>query len=280
MRRTVNNRISFDGVVGITMRIALGIEYDGSPYCGWQSQADGITVQDTLQAALGEISGEPIGVIAAGRTDTGVHGIEQVVHFDTQANRPLQAWVRGANALLPNSISVLWAHNVSDEFHARFSAQGRSYRYLLLNRAVRPAIQAGKVGWYHAPLNVEFMQQAAQSLLGTHDFSAFRASQCQAKSPIKQLHQLDIHRVGDMLTFDVGADAFLHHMVRNIVGCLMYVGNSKYPVEWLTDVLNSRDRKLAAPTSSPDGLYLRKIQYDAKWALPQKESEFDVAPYQ
>ncbi len=262
------------------MRIALGIEYDGSPYCGWQSQADGITVQDTLQAALGEISGEPIGVIAAGRTDTGVHGIEQVVHFDTQANRPLQAWVRGANALLPNSISVLWAHNVSDEFHARFSAQGRSYRYLLLNRAVRPAIQAGKVGWYHAPLNVEFMQQAAQSLLGTHDFSAFRASQCQAKSPIKQLHQLDIHRVGDMLTFDVGADAFLHHMVRNIVGCLMYVGNSKYPVEWLTDVLNSRDRKLAAPTSSPDGLYLRKIQYDAKWALPQKESEFDVAPYQ
>ncbi|MEQ1590472.1 MAG: tRNA pseudouridine(38-40) synthase TruA [Gallionella sp.] len=255
------------------MRIALGIEYDGGLYCGWQSQAEGITVQDTLQKALSEIAGDTIGIIAAGRTDTGVHGIEQVVHFDTNVERPLQAWVRGANALLPNSITVLWAHAVPNEFHARFSAQGRSYRYLLLNRAVRPAIQSGKVGWYHAPLDLGLMQIAAQSLLGTHDFSAFRASQCQAKSPIKTLRQLDIRREGDRLIFDVSADAFLHHMVRNIVGCLVYVGKEKYPPEWMIEVLASGNRKHAAPTFSPDGLYLRHIQYDAKWGLPQIEND-------
>lgn len=251
------------------MRIALGIEYDGSPYCGWQSQAEGLTVQDTLQAALSAIAGEKISVMAAGRTDTGVHGIEQVVHFDTQVSRPLQAWVRGVNALLPNSVAVRWAHPVSAEFHARFSAQGRSYRYVLLNRATRSALHAGKVGWFHAPLDLAKMQRAANSLLGTHDFSAFRAAQCQAKSPIKTLRQLDIYRDGEMLIFDVAADAFLHHMVRNIVGCLVYVGKGKYPVEWLVEVLASCDRKRAAPTFSPDGLYLRHVTYDAKWELPQ-----------
>ena len=253
------------------MRIALGIEYDGSPYCGWQSQAEGLTVQDTLQAALGRITGETTGVIAAGRTDTGVHGLEQVVHFDTQVGRPLQAWVRGVNALLPASIAVRWAHPVTDEFHARFSAHGRSYRYLLMNRATRPAIQAGKVGWFHAPLDLAAMHQAVQCLLGTHDFSAFRAAQCQAKSPVKTLRQLDICREGDMLIFDVSADAFLHHMVRNLVGCLVYVGKGKYPQAWIADVLASRNRRLAAPTFAPDGLYLRRIQYDAKWGLPQSE---------
>jgi tRNA pseudouridine38-40 synthase len=253
------------------MRIALGIEYDGSPYCGWQSQAEGLTVQDTLQAALSGIAGETIGVIAAGRTDTGVHGLEQVIHFNTQVDRPLQAWVRGVNALLPSSIAVRWAHPVPDEFHARFSAHGRSYRYLLVNRATRPAIQASKVGWFHAPLDLAAMHQAAQCLLGTHDFSAFRAAQCQAKSPIKQLRQLDIRREGDMLIFDVSADAFLHHMVRNLVGCLVYVGKGKYSAQWLAEVLASRDRRLAAPTFAPDGLYLRRIQYDAKWGLPQEQ---------
>jgi tRNA pseudouridine38-40 synthase len=257
----------------MVMRIALGIEYDGKPYCGWQSQAEGMTVQDTLQAALSEIAGEKIGVIAAGRTDTGVHGLEQVVHFDTQADRPLQAWVRGANTLLPRSIAVLWAHPVPDEFHARFSAQGRSYRYLLVNRTARSAIYAGKVGWHHIPLDLTAMQNAAGSLLGIHDFSAFRASQCQAKSPIKHLRQLDIYRNGDVFIFDVSADAFLHHMVRNIVGCLVYVGKRKYPVEWLAEVLASRDRKLAASTFAPDGLYLRHIQYDMKWGLPQVQNE-------
>ncbi len=265
------------------MRIALGVEYDGAPFCGWQSQAEGSTVQDTLQSALSQIAGdqitnehtaaEPISVIAAGRTDTGVHALEQVVHFDTQAERPLTAWVRGVNALLPPSIAVRWAHPVPDEFHARFSAHGRSYRYFLINRAVRPAIQASKVGWFHAPLDVTLMQTAAQYLLGAHDFSAFRAAQCQAKSPVKHLHQLDIHRQDEMLIFDFSADAFLHHMVRNIIGCLVYVGKGKYPPSWLSEVLASRERSLAAPTFAPDGLYLRRIKYEAKWGLPQMEND-------
>lgn len=253
------------------MRIALGVEYDGRPYCGWQSQADGQTVQDTMQAALSQIASAPISVIAAGRTDTGVHALEQVIHFDTQADRPLTAWVRGANALLPDSIAVRWAHLVPDEFHARFSAHGRSYRYLLINRPVRPAIQAGKAGWFHTPLDLGAMQAAAQCLLGEHDFSAFRASQCQAKSPVKILNKLDIYLSGEMLVFDVSANAFLHHMVRNLVGCLVYVGKGKYPPEWLAGVLESRERRLAAPTFSPDGLYLRRIQYDTKWGLPQEQ---------
>jgi tRNA pseudouridine38-40 synthase len=192
-----------------------------------------------------------------------------VVHFDTRIERPLTAWVRGVNALLPKSIAVRWAHPVSDEFHARFSAHGRSYRYLLINRTVRPAIQVGKVGWFHTPLDMTAMQEAAQCLLGEHDFSAFRASQCQAKSPVKHLQQLDISKQGEMLIFDVSANAFLHHMVRNLVGCLVYVGKGKYPPAWLAEVLNSRDRSLAAPTFAPDGLYLRRITYDTKWDLPQ-----------
>ncbi|MEO8331206.1 MAG: tRNA pseudouridine(38-40) synthase TruA [Gallionella sp.] len=253
------------------MRIALGVEYDGRPFCGWQSQADGRTVQDTLQHALSQISGEPVSVIAAGRTDTGVHALEQVAHFDTQAERPLTAWVRGVNALLPESIAVRWAHPVPDEFHARFSAHGRSYRYLLINRATRPAIHAGKVGWYHAPLELAAMQAAAQHLIGEHDFSAFRAAQCQAKSPIKHLTQLDISRQGEMLIFDASADAFLHHMVRNMVGCLVYVGKGKYPPDWLGEVLAGRERSLAAPTFAPDGLYLRRVTYEEKWGLPQNE---------
>ncbi len=259
------------------MRIALGVEYDGTPFCGWQSQPDGVTVQDTLQHALSAIAGEqaaePISVIAAGRTDTGVHALEQVVHFDTTAERPLTAWVRGANALLPDSIAVRWAHPVGDEFHARFSAHGRSYRYLLINRAVRPAILTGKVGWFHAPLDVPLMREAARLVLGEHDFSAFRAAQCQARSPVKRLNQLDIRSQGDMLIFDVSANAFLHHMVRNLVGCLVYVGKGKYPPSWLADVLDGRVRSLAAPTFAPDGLYLRRIQYETKWGLPQMEND-------
>ena len=259
------------------MRIALGVEYDGSEYCGWQSQAEGRTVQGTLQYALSQIvgeqsAGEHISVVAAGRTDSGVHAFEQVVHFDTQAGRPLTAWVRGVNALLPESIAVRWAHPVPDEFHARFSAHGRSYRYLLINRAVRPAIHAGQVGWFHSPLDVTAMQTAAKCLLGKHDFSAFRAAECQAKSPIKHIQQLDIRKQGDMLIFDVSADAFLHHMVRNIVGCLVYVGKGKYPPAWLAEVLAGRERSFAAPTFVPDGLYLRRIQYEAKWGLPQMEN--------
>jgi len=255
------------------MRLALGVEYDGSPFCGWQSQADGQTVQDTLQSALSQIAGEQIAVVAAGRTDTGVHAIEQVVHFDTDAARPFTAWVRGVNALLPSSIAVLWAHPVPDEFHARFSAHGRSYRYLLVNRETRSALYAGKVGWFHAPLDIGLMQTAGQHLMGEHDFSAFRSSECQAKTPVKHVQRLDIRRQGEMLIFDVSADAFLHHMVRNMVGCLVYVGKGKYPPDWLADVLDGRERSRAAPTFAPDGLYLRRITYEAKWGLPQMEND-------
>ncbi len=253
------------------MRIAAAIEYDGSPYCGWQSQADVANVQDTLEAALSQIAAEPIRVIAAGRTDTGVHALEQVVHFDTQADRPLSAWVRGVNSLLPGSIAVRWAHPVPGDFHARFSAHARSYRYLLINRPVRSAVYAGKAGWFHVPLDIAAMQEAGRLLLGVHDFSAFRSSECQAKSPIKNLHQLDIRREGDMMIFDLSADAFLHHMVRNIIGCLVYVGKGKHAAKWISEILEKRNRNEAAPTFAPDGLYLRYITYDSKWGLPQSE---------
>lgn len=253
------------------MKIALGVEYDGRSFCGWQSQPDGRTVQDTLQLALSRIAQDNIAVVAAGRTDTGVHALEQVVHFDTQTKRPLTAWVRGVNSMLPESVAVLWAHPVPDEFHARFSAHGRSYRYVLINRATRLAIHVGKAGWYHAPLDVNAMQAAAQLLIGEHDFSAFRAALCQAKSAVKNLQQLDIRREGEMLIFDVSANAFLHHMVRNIIGCLVYVGKGKHNPDWITAVLQSRDRSIAAPTFAPDGLYLRRIRYEQKWDLPQSD---------
>ena len=251
------------------MRIALGVEYDGSGYCGWQSQPDGRTVQDALQLALSQVASASISVIAAGRTDTGVHALEQVIHFDTQSVRPLTAWVRGVNALLPSGIAVLWAHAVADEFHARFSAQARSYSYYLYCRPVRSAVQHGKVGWFHQPLDIVKMREAAQYLLGEHDFSAFRASACQAKSPVKNLAMLNIQQQGNIMSLDLTANAFLHHMVRNIVGCLVYVGKGKHPPQWMQEVLQGRERSQAAPTFAPDGLYLRRIAYDAKWGLPQ-----------
>jgi tRNA pseudouridine38-40 synthase len=251
------------------MRIALGLEYDGSRYNGWQSQPDVPNVQDMLQKALSGIAGEHIAVLAAGRTDTGVHALEQVIHFDTDTHRPLTAWVRGANALLPKDVAVLWAHPVPDEFHARFSAHARSYQYVLINRPSRSAVHHGKVGWFHQTLDVDAMCEAAQHLLGEHDFSAFRAAQCQAISPVKNLVQLDIRQQGDTIIFDLTANAFLHHMVRNVLGCLLYVGKGKYPPHWVREVLEGRERKFAAPTFAPDGLYLRHITYDAKWGLPQ-----------
>lgn len=258
------------------MRIALGVEYDGSAYCGWQSQPNAPNIQDTLQGALSGIAGEPVAVVAAGRTDTGVHATEQVVHFDTRVERPLSAWVRGVNALLPPDVAVLWAHPVAEEFHARFSAQARSYRYLLINRPSRSAVYHARAGWFHAPLDLARMQQAAGHLLGRRDFSAFRAAECQAKSPVRQLARLEIRKRGDLLVFDLEADAFLHHMVRNIVGCLVYVGKGKHPPQWLAEVLQGRDRRLAAPTFAPDGLYLRRITYDQKWALPQLPEQQDI----
>jgi tRNA pseudouridine38-40 synthase len=250
-------------------RIALGIEYDGSRFLGWQTQPGGGAVQDALEPALAAIAGAPLSVTAAGRTDRGVHARLQVVHFDTEAARPASAWVRGVNALLPDSVAVLWSREVDAEFHARYSAVSRSYRYVLLNRAVRPALAASRVGWFHLPLDVDEMRAAAALLVGEHDFSAFRSSECQAKTPIRRLHALEIEAHGERIDFVLRANAFLHHMVRNIVGSLVYVGKGKHPPSWVRDVLLSKNRGEAAPTFGPQGLYLEQIQYDARWGLPQ-----------
>ena len=250
------------------MRIAIGLEYDGSRFCGWQTQPQGCGVQDALERALSEIAGETVATTCAGRTDAGVHGLAQVAHFDTSAERPLTAWVRGANALLPAAIAVIWARAVSTEFHARYAARSRTYRYVLLNRSARPAAEHGRVGWFHAPLDVERMQAAAQSLLGEHDFSAFRAAECQARTPVRTLSRLAVARASDYVIFDVRANAFLHHMVRNIVGSLVHVGKGARPPEWLGTLLASRDRARAAPTFEAAGLYLSAVEYDAHWGLP------------
>jgi tRNA pseudouridine38-40 synthase len=250
-------------------RIALGIEYDGSRFLGWQTQPGGGAVQDALEPALAAIAGAPLSVSAAGRTDRGVHARLQVVHFDTEAARPASAWVRGVNALLPDSVAVLWSREVDAEFHARYSAVSRTYRYVLLNRAVRPALAASRVGWFHLPLDVDEMRAAAALLVGEHDFSAFRSSECQAKTPIRRLHALEIEAHGERIDFVLRANAFLHHMVRNIVGSLVYVGKGKHPPSWVRDVLLSKNRGEAAPTFGPQGLYLEQIQYDARWGLPQ-----------
>lgn len=250
------------------MRIALGIEYDGAAHCGWQSQPNGCGVQDKLEAALAGIAAGKISLICAGRTDTGVHALGQVAHFDTASRRPDTAWVRGVNALLPDSIAVQWAQVVDEQFHARFSAVSRTYTYVLYNHAVRPALQTRKVGWYHAPLDVTAMETAAQHLLGQHDFSAFRAAECQAKSSIKTMSYINLAQSGEYITLTLNANGFLHHMVRNIIGSLIYVGAGKQPVTWLRDLLLEKDRTRSAPTFAPDGLYLAAIEYEDKWQLP------------
>ncbi|HEU0290741.1 MAG TPA: tRNA pseudouridine(38-40) synthase TruA [Burkholderiales bacterium] len=251
------------------MRIALGVEYDGSRFCGWQTQPAGCAVQDALERALSEIAGEPVATICAGRTDAGVHALAQVVHFDTGVDRPESAWVRGVNTLLPPACAVTWSQPVADDFHARYSAKARHYRYVLLNHPVRPAADQARVGWFHLPLELEPMQRAARLLLGEHDFSAFRSSECQAKTPVRMLIRLEVARHGDHLVFDFCANAFLHHMVRNIVGCLVYVGKGKHPPEWLGEVLAGRDRNRAAPTFEAAGLYLSRVEYDPRCGLPE-----------
>ena len=251
------------------MRIALGIEYDGAPFCGWQSQAAQSTVQDTLEAAVARIAGAPVRLICAGRTDTGVHALGQVAHFDTLAARPLSAWAKGVNTHLPASVAVLWAHSVTEDFHARFSAVGRHYEYVVVNRAVRPAVGAANCGWFPLPLDLAAMRTAAAHLVGAHDFSAFRSSQCQAKSPLRDLRRLVIERDGDMIRFCLEANAFLHHMVRNIIGCLVYVGKGRFDPDWIGLLLRSRDRSLAAPTFAAQGLYLTAVDYAPQWQLPR-----------
>lgn len=251
------------------MRIALGVEYHGGGFCGWQKQPSGCAVQDALERALAGIAGEKVATVCAGRTDAGVHALAQTAHFDTGAERPESAWVRGTNALLPPGAAVTWARQAADDFHARYSARERCYRYVLFNHRLRPALDFGRVGWFHLPLDLDSMRIAARHLIGVHDFSAFRSAECQAKSPVRELRRLGIRRRGDYVVFELAANAFLHHMVRNIVGCLVYVGKGKHPPEWLGEVLAGRDRKQAAPTLDAAGLYLAHVSYDAKWGLPQ-----------
>ncbi|HEY7788395.1 MAG TPA: tRNA pseudouridine(38-40) synthase TruA [Casimicrobiaceae bacterium] len=250
------------------MRQALALEYDGRDFCGFQSQPSGCGVQDALERALGTIADRPVRITAAGRTDAGVHATSQIVHFDAPVARPPSAWVRGVNAHLPRAAAVLWCVRVPAEFHARFAAIARHYTYLLQNRPERPGLASGRVGWHHAPLDAPAMHVAGQQLIGRHDFSSFRAAECQAKSPIRTISHLSVRRCGAMIRFDLSADAWLHHMVRNVIGALVEVGAAKRPTSWVGELLEAADRTRGAATFAADGLYFVGADYDARFALP------------
>lgn len=259
------------------MRIVLGLAYDGAGFCGWQSQPNGGGVQDSLELAIAKIAQHPVRVHAAGRTDTGVHAKCQVVHFDTTSDRPITAWVRGVNAHLPETVRVEWAHAVEETFHARFSAFSRSYQYLLYNAPVAPALMASKAGWFHLPLNGEAMAEAAAFLIGEHDFSGFRASECQAKTATRTMIQAEVKMTGKYFVFQFTANAFLQHQVRNMIGALVYIGKGAYPPIYMQELLQKQDRTLSPPTFSPNGLYLTGVGYDTKWGLPINRPATDQA---
>ena len=259
-------------------RIALGLSYVGTPYQGWQSQPSGQTVQDRLERALAQFATQPLHTLCAGRTDAGVHGLMQVVHFDTELQRESFSWVRGTNRFLPPDIAVQWAQSVPDEFHARASALARRYTYIVLQSPVRPSLDAGRVGWSFRPLDGPAMRAAAQLLEGEHDFSSFRASACQALSPVKQLASIAIEERGAYWRFDFEANAFLHHMIRNIMGCLITIGQGLQPPGWMREVLLARSRDAAAPTFAPDGLYFRGPVYAVHWGLPVRTAAYDWLP--
>lgn len=253
----------------IKMKIALGIEYDGSRYFGWQRQQNVDSVQQKLEEALSIIANSPVDVFCAGRTDAGVHGTGQVVHFETDAKRPLQSWCFGTNAHLPPDIAVKWAVEVPEDFHARFSATARRYRYIIYNHKLRSAILPFGVSHYYHSLDVEKMHEAGQFLLGENDFSSFRAAQCQSHTPWRNVHHLNVSRQGDYIIVDIQANAFVHHMVRNIVGSLIEVGQGKQSAEWIKWLLEQRDRTLAAPTAKAEGLYLVDVTYPDQFSIPK-----------
>ncbi|MGE5338200.1 MAG: tRNA pseudouridine(38-40) synthase TruA [Gemmatimonadota bacterium] len=253
------------------MRLALGLQYDGAAFCGWQTQPNRGAVQDVLEAALAQFAGGPVATICAGRTDAGVHATYQVVHIDTEVLRPVDAWIRGVNRWLPEALAVRWSRTVSDEFHARFSARARRYDYWLLNDPVRAPLRERRAGWVFRPLEVDAMRTAAAMLTGKHDFSAFRSAECQAASPVRELRRLEIESRGRLLRFRFVANAFLHHMVRNLMGTLIQVGLGRQPPDWAGELLAGRDRRLAAPTASAAGLYLTGVDYDASFGLPPAE---------
>ena len=260
------------------MRLALGVSYRGVGYHGWQSQPDGNTIQDKLEAALSRFADRPVRTMCAGRTDAGVHGLNQVVHLDTEIDREPFSWLRGTNRFLPDDIALQWCQPMPGDFHARNSALGRRYAYLLLESPVRPAVEHGAAGWVFRPLDDAAMQAAADLLIGEHDFSAFRSAECQAASPVKTLRAIAIHRRGAYWRFDFDASAFLHHMVRNIMGCVIAVGNGSRSADWLAQVLAGRERSLAAPTFPADGLYFVGPYYDARLAVPQHTAAMDWLP--
>ncbi len=251
-------------------RIALGIEYDGAQHYGWQRQREVPSVQEHLEKALSTVANTPIEVQCAGRTDAGVHATGQVVHFDCDAVRPLKAWTMGVNANLPSSVAVKWCVHVSDDFNARFSATGRRYRYVIYNHKMRPAILEQGITHIHRPLNEHLMHEAAQALLGEQDFSAFRAALCQSKTPFRNVTNVTVSRHGAFVVVDISANAFLHHMVRNIVGSLVEIGSGHQPVEWIATLLAGRDRTLSAATAKPNGLYLVKVDYPDAFGLPEQ----------
>jgi tRNA pseudouridine38-40 synthase len=260
------------------VRLALGISYVGTGWEGWQSQPSGLALQDVVEAALSKFAGLELSTLCAGRTDAGVHALMQVVHLDTGLERDERSWVRGTNRFLPPDVAIEWARETSPQFHARAHALRRRYCYVLREAPTRPSVEAGRVGWVYRPLNLENLENAAHLLVGEHDFSSFRASACQAKSPVKILHDIRISRRGAYWRFDFEANAFLHHMIRNIMGCLIYVGQGRKAPDWVGDVLRARDRKVAAPTFSPAGLYFLGPVYDASWGLPTRTAAFDWLP--
>ena len=243
------------------MKFALGIEYDGAAFRGWQTQPGKGTVQDELEGALARIAGHPVPVVCAGRTDAGVHATGQVVHFETAANRPLSAWVRGVNTFLPPPVAVRWATPVEEDFHARFSAFGRCYRYLLINRAQRPGVWHGRAGWYHHALDETRMQEGARLLVGEHDFSAFRASNCGARTTVKRIDSITVTSRGEYIIIDVKGSGFLKNMIRIIVGTLVAVGRGALPVEVTASLLRSGNRSEAGVTAPPQGLCLVEVYY-------------------
>jgi tRNA pseudouridine38-40 synthase len=286
----MSSRDPGEGLDGLTQpprairRIALGVSYVGTAYKGWQSQPGGGTVQDALERALAAFAVRPVKVVCAGRTDAGVHGINQVVHLDTELHREPFSWVRGTNAFLPSDIAVQWAAEVAPRFHARNSAVGRRYAYILLESAVRPALESGRVGWVFRPLDRDAMLAAAACLIGEHDFSSFRSSMCQSPTPVKLLREVRIGRCGPAHApsaywrFDFEGQAFLHHMIRNIMGCLLAVGSGNKPVGWMAEVLAARCREVAAPTFPADGLYFLGPRYAPEWQLPEHTPALDWLP--
>ncbi len=256
-----------------TQRIALAVEYDGSVFSGWQVQKNARSVQHVVQEALSNVANHTVEVSCAGRTDAGVHALSQIVHFDTTAPRSLRSWVYGTNANLPKEVCIQWAHPVDSGFHARFSAQRRHYRYVIFNRAVRPTFLANKVTWCYRNLDETLMADAARCLLGEHDFSSYRALACQAKSPVRTLHRLDVRRYDQFVTLDLEANGFLHHMVRNIAGVLMDIGAGEMPINWAQEVLEHKDRRQGGVTAQPYGLYFVGVTYPEQYSLPKISTE-------